>query len=67
MPDGVTMLTTNPDFRPYSALNVALSILISCAVEIDVSSGTPLNCSLIVTPLTRKLTVSSRFPAVLNA
>jgi len=29
VPDGVTMLTTDPDFRPYSALNVALSILIS--------------------------------------
>jgi hypothetical protein len=65
-PDRVTMLAMAPAFRPYCALNVELSTVISCTVRIDVCIVRSLNCSLTEMPFTMKFTPSSRFPAVLN-
>src|SRR5512134_1233569 len=68
VPDRVAMLTTAPELRPYSALMVWLSTLNSDTVLID---GWKViwfwTWSLRLMPFTMKLTVSSRFPAVLKA
>ena len=61
-------MTIEPEFRPYSALKVELSTLNSATVLIDGWNVIwLLDMSFRLIPLTMKLVVSSRFPAVLNA
>ena len=67
VPERVAMLTMAPELRPYSALKVELSTLNSDTVLID-GWNVIWFCTMSfrLTPLTMKLTVSSRLPAVLN-
>src|SRR5262245_61292602 len=68
VPERVAMLTTAPELCPYSALNVELSTLNSLTLLIEGWKLIELNHWLLsVMPLTRKLTLSSRLPAVLMA
>ena len=68
MPDRVTMLTIAPDTCPCSALNAELSTLNSWMLASGGSKMSEPNVRLlVVTPLTRNPTASSRLPAVLKA
>ena len=61
-------MTIAPDTWPYSALNVELSTLNSWMLAIGGGKPSDPNVRLlVVTPLIRYPTASSRLPAVLNA
>src|SRR5947209_15497048 len=67
VPERVATLTIEPEFLPYSALNVELSTLNSDTVLIDGWNVTcELDRSFRLMPLIMKLTDVSRLPADMN-